>query len=267
MKLAGFDETSRATGSRFGGARGYWTEEAGEKVASTPKFRVIELNLHKLVGLCYATDELLQDANALEQAVRRAFTEEIAFGVDDAIINGTGTGQPLGVLNGGSCVQVDKESGQAAATVVTENIVKMWSRLLPKSQRTAVWLVNQDVMPQLFQLSMAVGTGGSAVFLPAGGLSSEPFATLFNRPIIPVEQCQTLGTAGDILLCDFAHGYVLCTKGGIEADVSMHVRFVYDESVFRFVMRVDGSPTLASAVTPYKGSATQSHFVKLQTRS
>jgi len=72
MKIPGIDETSRVAGSRWGGVRGYWADEATEKTASKPKFRQIELNLHKLIGLCYATDELLQDARALEAYIREA---------------------------------------------------------------------------------------------------------------------------------------------------------------------------------------------------
>ncbi len=65
------------------------------------------------------------------------------------------------------------------------------------------------------------------------------------------------------------NGYVLGEKGGIQSDVSIHVRFIYDESVFRFVLRLDGQPVRASALTPYKGGATvtQSHFIALEARA
>ncbi len=188
--------------------------------------------------------------------------------MDDAIINGTGAGRPLGILAAGCLVGQTAETGQAAATVVYENIAKMWSRLFARSQQNAVWLINQNVWPELFGLNLAVGTGGSAVFLPPGGLSGSPYSTLMGRPVIPIEQCQTLGTVGDIILADFS-GYILATKGGMQTDMSIHVRFIYDEEVFRFVYRADGQPVLASALTPYKGgaTATQSHFVGLATRS
>jgi HK97 family phage major capsid protein len=267
IKINGIDETSRATGSRWGGVRGYWTAEAGEKVASKPKFRQIQLSLNKLIGLCYGTDELLDDAGALEAVIRQAFVDEFAYLVDDAIINGSGAGQPLGVMNSGSVITESAETGQAAATVVYENIVKMWSRLFAKSRANAVWLISQDVEPQLHTMSLSVGTGGVPVYMPAGGASASPYSTLFGRPVIPIEQCQTLGTAGDIILADLNGGYIMAEKGGMTSDMSIHVRFVYDESVFRFVMRLDGQPVLASPVTPANGGSTQSHFVTLETRS
>jgi HK97 family phage major capsid protein len=267
IKINGVDEASRAS-TRYGGIVGYWQDEASLKTASKPKFRSIELNLKKLIGLCYATDELLSDAAALEGVIRQGFNSEFGFLVDDAIVNGTGAGQPLGVMNSGCLVTVSKETGQAAATIVAENIIEMYSRLFASSIGNSVWLVNQNTLPQLFTMSLAVGTGGSPIFMPAGGLSQSPYNTILGRPVLPIEQCQTLGTTGDILFADLK-GYLLAKKGNIQSDMSIHIRFLYDESVFRFVLRTDGQPVRATALTPYKGgtSYTQSHFVALETRS
>ncbi len=265
IKINGVDETSRAS-SRYGGILGYWGDEAGEKTATKPKFRRIELNLKKLIGLCYATDELLQDATALESFLRMAFPGEFGFLLDDAIINGSGAGQPLGILNSGALVSVSKETAQSANTILAENIVNMYSRMFASSIGNAVWLVNQNTLPQLFTMSLSVGTGGAPIFMPAGGLSQSPYNTILGRPVIPIEQCATLGTVGDIIFADF-NGYQLARKGDIKSDMSIHVRFVNDESVFRFVLRIDGQPTRSTALTPYKGSATLSHFVALQTRA
>ncbi len=265
IKINGLDETSRVDGSRAGGIRAYWLNEAGEKTSSKPKFRQIELKLNKLIGLCYATDELLEDANALNQTISEGFRDEFNFKLTDAIINGTGAGQPLGILNSGCVVSVSKESGQAADTIVYENVSKMWSRLMASSRPNSVWIINQDCEPQLNAMSIAVGTGGVPVYMPAGGASASPYSTLFGRPVLPIEHCQTVGTTGDIMLCDFSK-YKAIDKGGMSNDVSIHVRFVYDESVFRFVYRFDGQPILASAITPYKGTNTLSHFVKLDSR-
>ena len=268
IKINGVDETSRVSGSRYGGITGYWADEADEKTKSKPKFRKIELSLKKLIGLCYATDELLGDASALEGVIRDGFTSEFGFLVDDAIINGTGAGQPLGILNSGALVSVTKETGQKAATILAENVIEMDRRLFAASSASAVWLINQNVKRQLYTMSLAVGTGGIPVYMPAGGLSGRPYGDLLGRPVIPIEQCASLGTVGDIILADLG-GYILAEKGGISSDMSIHVRFIYDESVFRFVLRIDGQPVRASALTPYKGTAsdTQSHFVALSTRS
>jgi HK97 family phage major capsid protein len=266
LKINAVDETSRATGSRFGGIRGYWEGEADEKTKSKPKFRIMELSLRKLIGLCYSTDELLEDAVALEGIIREGFGAEFGFLLDEACVHGTGVNQPLGIMASPCLVTVNKETGQLAKTVVYENICNMWARLWSRSMLNAVWFINQDVMPQLFTMGITIGVGGSPVFLPPGGASGSPYASLFGRPVVPIEHCQTLGTVGDIILADYGE-YLLIDKGPMQAATSIHVRFVYDETAFRFVYRVDGQPIWNAALTPARGSNTLSPFVVLQARA
>ena len=260
------DETSRADGSRRGGIRAYWAAEASEKEASQPKFRQMTLKLNKVVGLCHATDELLVDAAALGSWISSAFPEELSFVIEDAIYNGTGGGMPDGILGSGCLVSVAIESGQAATTIVAENVIKMWSRMWSRSRRNAVWLINQDVEPQLYTLNIPHGTAGQLVYMPPGGLSVTPYGTIFARPVLPIEYAPTLGQVGDIMLADLSQ-YQMINKGGIEAASSIHVRFIYDETCFRFVYRIDGQPKWDSTLTPKSGSSnTLSPFVVLDVR-
>ncbi len=267
VKINGIDETSRANGSRYGGVRQYWIEEGNAPTASKPKFRQIELQLKKSAVLYYSTEELLQDAAALESDVQRCVGGEMDFALQEAIINGTGAGKPLGVMKAPCLVTVAKETGQAADTIIFENISKMWARLAPESRPNAVWLINQEDEPQLDALALAVGTGGVPVYMPAGGIADQPFGRLKGRPVIAIEQCAALGDLGDIILADFSQ-YQLADKGGVQVASSMHVEFLKDEMVFRFIYRVDGQPLWHSALTPYKGTAsTVSPFVTLAERA
>lgn len=267
VKMPAIDETSRADGSRWGGVMSYWAAEAATKTGSRPKFRQISLELEKLYALVYATDELVQDAAALESYIRLAATEELAFRLDDAILNGTGVGQPLGILNSPGLVTVNKEAAQAATTFIAENVSAMWSRAWAPSRRNAVWLYNQDMEPQLDMLALPIGVGAVPVYLPAGaGFRESPDAMLKGRPMLAIEQAQTLGTVGDIVLANLDE-YLLIEKP-LQTAMSIHVAFTTDETVFRFVLRVDGEPLWNSPLTPKSGSSnTLSAFVALQTRS
>lgn len=260
MKINAIDEDSRANGSRWGGVQTYWEGEADEITASKPKFRQMELSLKKLTGLCYATDELLQDAAALEAVIRQAFAEEFGFKIDDAILSGSGEGEPLGILNSSAIVTVAKEASQTDIITV-ENLIKMWNRLWSRSRANAVWYINQELEPYLYTLKI----GDKPVYIPAGGLSEKPYGTLFGRPVVPIEQCSAAGEVGDIILADIGQ-YLLIDKGGVKSASSIHVRFLYDENVFRFIYRVDGKPIWTKPLTPYKGSATVSPFVTLAKR-
>ena len=265
LKINAVDESSRTTGSRWGGVQSYWVGEGTTVAATKPKFRRVEFDLKKLFSLAYMTDELLQDSTALTAILGQAFAEEIMFMVEDAIFEGTGAGQPLGVLNSSALVSVAKQNGQASATVLKENIDGMWARLWNRSRKDAVWLINQDVLPQLFALNQVVGTGGAPVYLPPGGYSAAPYATLLGRPIIETEYNAAMGAPGDILLADLSQ-YTLIDKGGVNAATSMHIAFLTDEMVFRVTYRVDGKPMWTDPITPFKGSNTRSPFVALAQR-
>lgn len=272
LKLHGIDETSRVNGSRSGGVQAYWQGEADTITATKPKFGEMELSLKKLTGLCYITDEAMEDAGVIEGVTRRAFTKEFAFKLDDAAMRGTGAGMPLGIMNAGCVISVSKETSQAANTILYANVSKMRSRMFPGSYLNAFWFVNIDCMPQIEQLAIPVknvaGTenvGGLPVFVN-GNASNTPFGMLLGRPIVPIEQCETVGTTGDIVLADMDY-YQTISKGGVKSAVSIHVKFLTAESAFRFILRADGQPKLKSPVTPYKGTNTLSPFVTLATRS
>lgn len=265
-KVNGIDETSRADGARWGGIRAYWADEAELKTKSKPKFRQMSLDLNKLVGLCYATDEALQDAAQLEATINEAFPEEFGFKLDDAFMNGDGSGKPLGIMKGPGLITVDAEVGQTADTFIAENVYEMYSRLWTRSMGSSAWFISQDVWPQIFQLHQVVGTGGVPLFIPGGGINAAPNGTLMGRPIVPIEQCQKLGDKGDIVFADFSQ-YIHADKGGIESAMSIHVRFIYDESVFRFVYRIDGQPIWNSPLTPFNGGPTVSPYITLAERA
>ena len=265
IKIRGIDETSRATGSRWGGVQSYWVYEGTTVTTTKPKFRVIEFDLKKLMSLMYMTDELLQDSTALTSIAGQAFAEEVMFMTEDAIFEGTGAGQPLGILNSSCRVTVAKQTGAASKTIVKEDIDNMWSRMWIRSRKNAAWYINQDIEPQLNALSQVVGTGGLPAYLPPGGLSQSPYGTLYGRPVIATEYNPTLGTEGDIMFADFSQ-YSLADKNGVQAATSMHVAFLTDEQVFRITYRVDGQPMWYKPLTPFQGSATKSPFVTLAAR-
>jgi HK97 family phage major capsid protein len=253
------DETSRANGSRYGGIVSTWLGQGNAISAGKPTFREIDLKLRKIGAFVYVTDELLADADALDSWVNRYLPLELTFRAEDAILNGVGGNQPLGIFNSGAVVTVSRT---VASHVNFEDIVAMWSRMYAPSRQNAVWLIDQSVEVDLYKMSFAVGTGGVPVFMPANGISGQPFATLFGRPIIPVEYCANLGTSGDLVLADFSE-YTVIDKGGVDAAVSMHVAFLTDEQVFRFMYRVDGQPNWNSALTPKSAGNTLSPYVIL----
>lgn len=256
MIFNGIDETSRVDGSRYGGLLGYWMAEGSTKTASAPKFRQVELKLHKVAALAYATDELLADATALESWLTRTVPEELRFRVEDAIYNGDGVGKPLGIMSSNVVITQDRDT---AGKILFADIANMWSRRWA-GVNDYVWFVNQDTMPQLLALA------NSSINSWWGNMTDAPVMRLLGRPVIEVEQAASLNTTGDIMLASMSQ-YQVIDKGGVQSASSIHVQFLTDQTVFRFVYRVDGQPLWSSALTPFKGSATQSPFVVLKSAS
>ena len=264
------NETDRET--RWGGIQGYWVAEGGTVTATKPALRQVDLKLNKLMGVNYATEELLADQSALQGLTTQGFGEEFAFMIDDAIINGTGAGQPLGVLNCNAIVSKAIEDSQDAETVVAENIAGMWNLMPAKNRLKAKWYIIQDVEPQLFKMAYKMGTAAVPVFMPptgigGGGLVGSPNGTLFNRPIQTIEQCQALGTVGDILFLDLSQYLIIEKAGGVKGASSIHVQFLTDQQTFRFTYRLDGQPLWHDTITSYKGDVERSPYVSLAVRA
>ncbi len=267
------DETSPWQTS--GGILANWDGEAIAATQSKPSLQDRSVKLNKLRCLVPMTDELLEDASAMDSYLRRKAPEKIAFKLNLAIIQGTGAGQPLGLLNSGALVTVSKNNPQTADTITGKNILEMYSRMYTASRSKAVWVINQDIEPQLLKLAIPgtdnegnAATGfGALVYMPPNGLSQSPYGTLMGRPVIPSQACETLGDKGDIFFADFSQ-YLLLLKAGQnpKIETSMHLWFDQDLTAFKFVLRVGGMPWWSTTLAARDGSATYSPYITLEAR-
>ncbi len=274
VKIPYLKENSRVAGSRYGGVQTFWVEQGGAITASQADFGQLEWSLHKVASVGYVTNEMLKDSTFTGAFMMDLFSRAITFAVEESIISGTGTGQPLGIRIAPCKITVPKESGQAALSIVGDNALQMWSRLALSSRRNAIWLTSQDSEPQLWKMSaysIAVegantATQGLPMVLPSGvGMNQSNLPSLLGRPIVTTEHAQTVGTEGDFMLWDPSE-YLLVDKEGIETAASIHVRFLTDEQTFRVTYRVDGQPLWPSAVTPVHGTNTISPIITLAVR-
>ena len=241
-----------------------WEAEGSTATPKKPAIGEAQLKLRKLKVLVAASEELIADAPAMSSYLSRKMGEAVEWKLNDAIINGTGAGMPLGILNAACLVAQAKEGTQAADTIVAANVAKMYGRCLMGPGANLVWLLNPDAFQQVITLTI----GDQPVWTaPSQGLQSAPNGTLMGRPIVLTDACDTVGDQGDIILANMA-GYRAITKsGGAEFAESMHLFFDQDLMAFRLVFRMDGQPALAAAVTPPNSSVTRSHFVALAART
>lgn len=239
LTLPKFDQSS----ANFGGVELYWTAEKGDKTASQPAFGRITLNAKKLIGLCYSSDELLEDAavNVANYLVS-LFGEAIAYEEDYRFLRGTGMGQPLGIINTSGINIIGRN---ASSRIVLEDIVGMYVGHPAWADLNAVWITTKAGIGQLMRIGTE-STGGISLWMM--NLKDAIVPVIQGKRVLITEKLPALGSQGDIILARLDY-YYIGDRGGLKVDSSIHTRFANDETAFRFVKRVDGQPAIASAFT------------------
>jgi len=257
------DSTSNAS-SVHGGMVGAWTEEGAQLDDTSPSFGRVKLEAKKLTCYSEVPNELFADAPALQGFIEMAYPEALSWFEDVGFLTGTGVGEPEGFLNSPAAVSVTKESGQLADTILYENLAKMYSRMLPSSLNTSVWIANIDTFFELATIALSVGTGGNALWVQ-NAASPAPMS-IFGRPLIFTEKVPTLGDAGDVTFVDLSK-YLIGDRQSAELRTSEHFKFRNDQTSVRITSRVDGRSWIRSAVTPQTGTSTLSPVVKIAARA
>jgi HK97 family phage major capsid protein len=250
------DSTTDAA-SVYGGIIVYWTPESGTIALNDARFGRVVLEAKKLTGACVVPNELLQDSIVTFAAfMNTLFPEAIAFAEDRAFLTGTGVGEPMGVLNSPAVVSPARTGGGLA--VDWADVVNCYARMLPQSLSRAVWVVAQDNIPSILQLTMAANSPVSLV----ASMSSGAPVTILGRPVIFTEKTPATTTLGDFAFIDFGY-YLIGDRQVMTASSSEHIRFQTDETMYKIIERVDGRGWIQSAITPANGGATLSPFVVL----
>mgnify|MGYP007071578236 CR=1 FL=1 len=239
---AGVGETAFA-----GGAALDVSAESGTlAVNNDPVLTDIQWRVHKVGNIVKVSNELRDDAPAIEALLRTLFGVAIAAKEEYFILRGTGTGMPLGVLNSPCAV---------ASTTVADNVFAYADALAMISRfhayvRPGRWVMHPGVYPDIGVWE--IGTNGAGV---------PSFADLgYGAPIFSEHMPQANGD--DVILGDFG-AYLFFDRQGLTIDYSEHAYFGTDQVGWRFKERLDGMPWLKGAITlaDPTGSYTVSPFV------
>jgi HK97 family phage major capsid protein len=261
VPIPSVDETSRVS-SVFGGIVAYWTEEGAAATESQAKFGRVRLEAKKLTVYSEAPNELVADAPAFGAFIATNMPRAAAFFEDDAFLNGSGVGEPLGVLNGTGVISTTRH---ATTGIDFDDVINVFTRLLPGSYDTAVWLCAPDTIPDLLKLVLPTGGTGNETVAPPLWLMGQsavggPPLTLLGRPLIVSEKVPANDAAGDLSLIDFSH-YLVGDRQMLQATSSPHFKFSSDVTAYKITERVDGRPWVNTALTPKNSGATLSPYV------
>jgi HK97 family phage major capsid protein len=217
----------------------------------------------------YATSEILEDTDLLKSYADRIVPDEFGFQIDNAILQGSGAGMPLGIWNSPATIQ--QTITGAETSISAQDILNMNSRAFAPYRKNAVWFIHQALEPKLYPLAVGSPSLGQYLIYKPAGENGNATAMMMGHPVIPIEQAAAPGVVGDItLFCP--DGYLLAKRNALRADSSMHVAFLTDEMCFRWQLRLDGQPWWKKPLQPYYPTGgtvppTQSAFITLGARS
>lgn len=226
----------------FGGVDIAWEGDEGDlKEESQPVFGRITLKLNKMIGLCPVSDDLLADsAINLANFLVSLFGEAIAYEEDSQFLIGNGVKKPLGIVNCGTAV-----NRGTATRIKYQDLKNMMTALPAWADAGAVWITTKAGLEEILDIR-SEDTQGFPLFLPGFHISQGIPKSLFGHELLLTDKLSNLGVKGDIVLANLS-AYFIGDRGGLQVASSIHSKFEYDETVFRFVKRVDGQCGLSTA--------------------
>lgn len=259
-----------------------WTAEAATRKESEPLFRNIVGTAWELSFYALASNTLLADnAVGLDALLTQLFAMAIDWYTEYAYFQGTGVGQPLGMLNSGCVIKVTGQGGANSGKLYYNDLTNMIGHIYwPTRNEKLCWVVHPTGIPLILQLNdnSAGSNQGRLVFQPynQGAQEAVPesdgpqsIGRLLGYPCLVSEKvpaCVPGSSSSDgwLGLYDMSQ-YCLFERMDIEIMVSPHVQFLQNQQAWRIVWRGDGQPLLNKAITYADGAATStaSPFVLL----
>lgn len=255
LYIAAWDSSDHTTGC-IGAVQGSWLGEGQAATRVTPKQRVLTYYSHKLAMYIAATAEVLQDGQALANSLLMLMRNSLAFSLDEVILTGSGIARPTGILNSNATVSVSRS---IANQIVFADLAGMMGRLLPSSLNNSVWLVSPSAFAELVGLVTETSSGNLVMsYNGATNLSMQ----ILGRPVRITEKLPSLGTKGDLCLCDLSY-YGLAMREAARFEKTNAAQWTSDIMDFRLIIRCDGRPLINNPFTPAGGGSTLSPFVVL----
>jgi HK97 family phage major capsid protein len=262
ISIPAVDDKDHSGGAVFGGVQTYWVDESTQPSESSGKFAAVKLDAKKLMAYLTCPSELPQDAPAFNAYINQVLPQALAFEEDYRFIQGNGSGQPLGYLNGQGLVTATAVSGQGANTLIVDNLAAMFARLLPSSLMNSIWIADIGCFTQLATLAVQGTLGNSTPVWMNNGVIGAPPMAIYGRPLYFTEKSPALGSAGDISLVDPTF-YLIGDRQSVSVSMSEHVAFNSDKIAYKVIERVDGRPWLQNAITPRNNGNSLSAYVCL----
>lgn len=224
------------------GVTASWLAENTAITASDPTFDKLTFVPHKFGALTVVSNELLADGGVdVEALLSQLFGEALGKLEDQAFFSGNGNGQPKGILADAS---IETVTAAAAAGVAIDDILSLYDAVPPQYRDSAAWIMNPATMSALRKLKDTAGR-----LMLTSDLTGPAPVTLLGRPVLLSSNMPTVAAnAKSILFGDFAAGYIIVDRAGLDVQRSTDRYFELDQTAFRALARTDGQVAIADAV-------------------
>lgn len=253
-----------------------WTEMCATLNELNLQFNAVEVDGYKVGGYIAICNAVLEDSDiALATEIISALGQAIGYALDKAILYGTGTKMPLGIVT--RLCQASKPSdydanARAWENLSTSNVVAVTGKTdlaLFKEIVTAsgaasgkyshgelFWAMNDKTFTKLITNAMSINATG-AIVTGQSGTMPVIGGTIERLSFIP----------DDVIIGGYGDLYLLAERAGTAIAQSEHVRFLEDQTVFKGTARYDGLPVIAEGfvaigINGTKPTATAVTFVE-----
>ena len=241
-----------------------WTANTGKLNEVALTFNQILCDSHKVAGYIPIPNPYLQDSDEDLAAIALDYLGQgIAKGLDKAVIYGTGTNMPIGILprlaatsqpawwQANAPTFTDLHSTHigklSGASVTGSALYKEMLTVLGKAKDfyrggkgSLFWACNHTTATKLRIEALAFNAAGAIV----SGIDGE-------MPILGGAIVELDFIPDDTVVGGYGSNYVLAERAGVQLASSEHALFLDDMTVFRGIARYDGRPAAGEAFAAF----------------
>jgi len=227
-----------------------WATETGARAASTAgTFTNVNIPAIEMFVNPEATPALLSDsAFNIEAYISRKVGEQFGALEGTGFVAGTGTAEPLGIIDASSGISTFDISATGAPVAVTaDGVIALFYSVKSGYVQQASWLMNRTTIRDVRTLRDDSGGAGTGQYLWQPGLQAGQPPTILGRPVFESPDFEDPGTNDNRVMAfgDWQRAYVIHDKADI-----VQLRDPYSNKPFvsfYTVRRTGGAPVTVEA--------------------
>lgn len=198
----------------YGGVSFNWINEGSQKDETDPDFEQVTVSTHECAGYTEMSKTMISRSRVgLVSLLRRLYRSAARAEIDDQIMGGSGSGQPLGIINtSGIRTQVRDSTDDIAK----KDFVNLKHKILSHHRDQTSWVIHDSVEQEL-ELS-EIGTASTNMQFFTG--ENE----ILNYAYEVTERQPKLGSDGDVIYGD-PSWYYMAQEQEVVIETSRHYKF------------------------------------------